>query len=73
MSATPLRASLMQLLDKDFARRMPEVPIRFAQAGSGAAETQKIRVTHFGETRPHFFELEWLESYGAHGLVSDVF
>jgi hypothetical protein len=45
---------------------MAELLFRPTQARRGAAGAQKIRVAHFAETGSHFFELEWLESYGAH-------
>lgn len=66
MSAPPFPPRLVELLHENFARRLSEVPIRSAQTRRSSAETQEFLVAHLSKTSPHFVELEWLKSYGAH-------
>jgi hypothetical protein len=45
---------------------MAELTSRPTKTRSRTAKAQKIRVTHFAETRAHFFEFKLMEADGTH-------
>jgi hypothetical protein len=62
----PLAPRLDELLNEYLARRVTEIRFWRTHARGGATEANQFRVTHFAETFSNLFDLERVESYGAH-------